>query len=338
MQTIAIDAMGGDFGSAPIIEGTLQALNEKEFKAILVGKRDVISSQVPLKFKDYIEIVEANDVIEMSDAATDALKRKDSSIYKAVELVRNKEADAVVSAGHSGATMSLATLRIGRIKGVTRPAIATLMPTAINGKYTLVLDVGANVDSKAIHLFEFGIMGEAYLKNVLGISYPKVGLLSNGEESSKGNEVTKEAYKMLQALPSFDGNIEGNNIFDGSIDVVVCDGFVGNILLKTSEGVAESITKIIKKNVRKSPLAITGAILMRKVFKILKKQVDYAEYGGAPLMGINGCAIISHGKSNAKAVKNAIFQAINFSNSSVNKDIEEKIKELKSGINSDSSS
>ena len=337
MQVIAIDAMGGDYGSAPIIEGTLQALSEKEFKAILVGKRDIISSYIPLNFKDHIEIVEADDVIEMTDLATDALKRKESSIYKAVELVRNKQANAVVSAGHSGATMSLATLRIGRIKGVSRPAIATLMPTATSGKYSLVLDVGANVDSKASHLFEFGVMGEAYVRDVLGISYPKVGLLSNGEEASKGNEVTKEAYKMLQNLPSFVGNIEGNNIFDGSVDVVVCDGFVGNILLKTSEGVADSISKIIKKNVRKSPLAITGAILMRKVFKILKKQVDYAEYGGAPLMGIDGCAIISHGKSNAKAVKNAIFQAINFSGSNINKDIKEKIQELKDMTNSASS-
>ncbi len=329
MQKIAIDAMGGDNGSSPIIEGTLQALDERNFKAILVGKRDVIASMIPLKYKDNIEIIEAEDTIDMKDLATDALKRKNSSIYKAIELVRNKEADGVVSAGHSGATMSLATLRIGRIKGVTRPAIATLMPTTISGKFSLVLDVGANVDSKANHLFEFGVMGEAYAKDVLGISSPKIGLLSNGEESSKGNEVTKEAYGLLSALSGFVGNIEGNNIFDGTVDVVVCDGFVGNILLKTSEGVADSITKIIKKNVRKSPLAITGAILMRKVFRILKKQVDYAEYGGAPLIGIDGCAIISHGKSNAKAIKNAIFQAINFSNSNINEDIREKLTAFK---------
>ncbi len=329
MQKIAIDAMGGDNGPIPIIEGTLQALDERDFKAILVGKKDIILSQIPLKYKDSIEVVEADDVIDMKDLATDALKRKESSIYKAVDLVREKKADGVVSAGHSGATMSLATLRIGRIKGVTRPAIATLMPTMVNNKSSLVLDVGANVDSKANHLFEFGVMGEAYAKDVLGISYPKVGLLSNGEESSKGNEVTKEAYDMLKSLSAFVGNIEGNNIFDGTVDVIVCDGFVGNILLKTSEGVAESISKIIKRNVRKSPLAITGAILMRKVFRILKKQVDYAEYGGAPLIGIDGCAIISHGKSNAKAIKNAIFQAINFSNSKINEDIEEKLKEFK---------
>ncbi len=329
MQRIAIDAMGGDNGSAPIIEGTLQALKEKKFIAILVGKEEIISSQIPLKYKKYIEIVNADDVISMKDVATNALKRKESSIYKAIDLVRNKKADGVISAGHSGATMSLATLRIGRIRGVTRPAIATLMPTTISNNFSLVLDVGANVDSKPIHLFEFGIMGEAYAKDVLKIKDPKIGLLSNGEESSKGNEVTKEAYSMLKSLSSFIGNIEGNNIFDGSVDVVVCDGFVGNILLKTSEGVADSIAKIIKKNVRKSPLAITGAILMKKVFKILKKQVDYDEYGGAPLIGIDGCAIISHGKSNAKAVKNAIFQAINFSNSNINEDIKNKLQNLK---------
>ena len=256
----------------------------------------------------------------MDENATDVLKRKNSSIYMAVDLVRKKEADAVVSAGHSGATMSLATLRIGRLKDVSRPAIATLMPTSTGGR-SLVLDVGANVDCKAEHLFQFAIFGEAYVKDVLKVANPKVGLLSNGEEKSKGNETTKEAYELLSKLPTFVGNIEGNNIFDSSVDVVVCDGFVGNILLKTSEGVAESITKLIKSNIRKSPVAIAGAVLMKKVFKILKKQVDYAEYGGAPLIGINGCAIVSHGKSNSKAIKNAIFQAISFASSDINSDI-----------------
>jgi len=194
------------------------------------------------------------------------------------------------------------------------------MPNASNMP-SLVLDVGANVDCKPEHLAQFGVMGEAYVRDVLEVANPKVGLLSNGEEKSKGNEVTKEAYTQLSKLDSFIGNVEGNNVFDGHVNVVVCDGFVGNILLKTSEGVAESITKIIKKNIRKSPLAIAGALLMRRVFKSLKKQVDYAEYGGAPLLGINGCAIIGHGKSNAKAAKNAIFQAINFSDSNINEDI-----------------
>ncbi len=317
--------MGGDFGPRPIIEGTLQALRERSFKAILVGDINVIKPLIPDTFLNRITFVESSDVLDMHEAATNALKRKETSIYKAVDLVREKQADAVVSMGHSGATMSLATLRIGRLKGVLRPAIATIMPTAVFGKVSLVLDVGANVDCKAEHLAQFAIMGEAYAKDILKIAQPKVGLLSNGEEKSKGNETTKETYEMLKKMSAFVGNVEGNNIFDGSVDVIVCDGFVGNILLKTSEGVADSITKIIKHNIRKSPLAIAGAVLMRKVFTVLKKQVDYAEYGGAPLIGINGCAIIGHGKSNAKAVKNAIFQAITFSSSNINADIEAKL-------------
>ncbi len=317
--------MGGDFGPRPIIEGTLQALRERPFNAILVGDSQAIKPLIPERFMQYLSFVESNDILDMHEAATNALKRKETSIYKAVDLVREKRADAVVSMGHSGATMSLATLRIGRLKGVLRPAIATIMPTAVSGKVSLVLDVGANVDCKAEHLAQFGILGEAYAKDILKIAHPKVGLLSNGEEESKGNEITKEAYKLLQKMSGFVGNVEGNNIFDGSVDVIICDGFVGNILLKTSEGVADSITKIIKQNVRKSPLAIAGAVLMRKVFTVLKKQVDYAEYGGAPLIGINGCAIIGHGKSNAKAVKNAIFQAIAFSSSNINADIEKQL-------------
>lgn len=325
MLKVAIDVMGGDNGIMPIIDGVIQALNEQKFHAILVGESEKIKPFIPKHLSQYVSYVESTDVFDMEESATDVLKRKESSIYKAVDLVREKEADAVVSAGHSGATMSLSTLRIGRLKGVQRPAIATLMPTTKNGIYTLVLDVGANVDCKAEHLFQFAIMGEAYARNVMGIRKPKVGLLSNGEESSKGNEVTKEAYELLAKIDAFVGNVEGNNIFDGSVNVVVCDGFVGNIMLKASEGVAESITKIIKENVKRSPIAIAGAALMKKVFRILKKQVDYAEYGGAPLIGIKGCSIISHGKSNSKAMKNAIFQALKFTSSNIYQNIEEEI-------------
>ncbi len=331
MLNIAIDVMGGDLGPKPVIEGTIKAFREQEFHPILVGKIERIKHLVPPQFLDKVTFVNADEVLSMSDSATDALKKKETSIYKAVELVRDGKADAVVSPGHSGATMSLATLRIGRLKGVIRPAIATIMPTATS-KPSFVLDVGANVDCKSEHLTQFAIMGEAYVKDILKISNPRVGLLSNGEEKSKGNEITKEVYKTLSCCENFVGYVEGNNIFDGSTDVIVCDGFVGNILLKTSEGVAESITKIIKKNVRKSPLAIAGALLMRRVFKVLKKQVDYAEYGGAPLIGIKGCAIVAHGKSNAKAIKNAIFQAISFSASNINEDIEEKIAKLQQDI------
>lgn len=324
MIRIAIDAMGGDFGADPIISGVIDALKETEFKAVLVGDSNVIKPLIPQSYLKNIEFLDASEVISMADGATDALKRKDSTIYKAIELLKNKEVDAVVSAGHSGATMSLATLRIGRLKNISRPAIATLMPNSKESA-TLVLDVGANVDCRSEHLFQFAIMGEAYAKEILGRKEPKVGLLSNGEEESKGNEVSKEAFKLVSRLDSFVGNAEGNQIFDGSIDVMVCDGFMGNILLKTSEGVADAIGKIIKKQIKKSPLAIAGSVLMRRVFKTLKKQVSYDEYGGAPLLGVNGCVIISHGKSNSKAIKNAIFQAIKFANSNINKVIEEEL-------------
>ena len=293
MTSICIDAMGGDFGPQPIIGGVIEALKEVKFEAVLVGDTKILESLVPQNLKQYVKFIQADEIVSMSDGATDALKRKESSIFKAIELLKNKQTKAVVSAGHSGATMSLATLRVGRLKNVSRPAIATLMPNVTGGK-TLFLDVGANVDCRPEHLFQFAVMGEAYAKEILKIESPKVALLSNGEEECKGNDVTKEAFTMISKLDSFIGNAEGNQVFDGSVDVIVCDGFVGNILLKTSEGVADAISKIIKKHVKKSPVAIAGSLLMKKVFKTLKQQVDYDEYGGAPLLGVDGCVIISH--------------------------------------------
>ncbi len=324
MATIAIDAMGGDFGHEPVLEGLFLALKEVDFKALLVGDEDILNPLIPKEYKKAISIIDAKEVFSMSESASLALKRKETSIFKATQLVKDAKADAVVSAGHSGATMGLATVRIGRLDGVLRPAIATLMPTCKNDS-ALVLDVGANVDCKPEHLFQFAVLGEAYARDVLKKDTPRIGLLSNGEEDSKGNETNKEAYKLLQKLDNFIGNIEGNNIFDGSVDVVVCDGFVGNIVLKTSEGVAEAISKIIKKHIKQSPFAILGSILMKNVFNKLKTQVDYAEYGGAPLLGVNSCVIVSHGKSNAKAIKNAIFQAIKFADSKTNEDIVERL-------------
>ena len=325
MIKIAIDAMGGDFGPAPIVEGVLQALNEASFEAILVGKRAEIEPLVPKGLESRISYEEASDVFDMYEMATDALKRKDSSIYKAIELVRNGSADAVVSAGHSGATMSLATLRIGRLDGVSRPPIATLMPTIIRGKKTLVLDVGANVDCKPEHLFEFAVMSEAYAQQILRIQKPKISLLSNGEEDCKGNETSKAAFELLKKMDNFVGNAEGNQVFDGSVDIIVCDGFVGNILLKTAEGVSGAISKIIKRNVKESAIAMIGAVLLKRVFKKLKNDVDYDEHGGAPLLGVKKCTIISHGKSSPKAIKNAIFQSIKFSKSNINEQIISKL-------------
>jgi glycerol-3-phosphate acyltransferase PlsX len=322
MIKIAIDAMGGDFGPEPILEGVVLALEEKDFLPILVGDKEEILSLLPQYYIDKVEIVESSDVIDMADQATNALKRKESSIYKAVELVRNKEADAVVSAGHSGATMTLATLRIGRLKKISKPALATLMPSTTETK-TLVLDVGAVTDCTPQNLYEFGAMGEAYVEKILGVTNPKVGLLSNGSEDTKGNALTKEAFGLLKNLKGFVGNVEGKDIFNGKVHVIVCDGFTGNILLKTSEGVVTVVFDLMKQYIRKSLPAKIGAFLMKKkVFANMKRQVDKDEYGGAPLLGIDGCAIISHGASSSKAIKNAIFQAIKYTESGVNKEIE----------------
>jgi len=327
MIRIAIDAMGGDFGPEPIIEGVVDALKKKKFLPILVGDKDEIISFLPKFYRNKVEIVEASDVIEMSDSSMDAHKRKDSSIYVAAELVRDKKADALVSAGHSGATMAVSLLRIGRIKGISRPALATLMPSTTNSK-TLVLDVGAVTDCKPQNLFEFGILGEVYAKHVLGVEKPRVGLLSNGSEDNKGNELTKATFPLLKTLDGFVGNIEGKDVFNGKVDVVVCDGYTGNILLKTSEGVVAAVFDLMKQHIRKSLPAKIGALMMRKkVFKKMKKQVDKDEYGGAPLLGINGCSIISHGASNAKAIKNAIFQAIRYSESDINTAITKVLNE-----------
>ncbi|EPE3793974.1 phosphate acyltransferase PlsX [Campylobacter lari] len=323
MTSIAIDAMGGDFGEKPIIEGVIQALKEREFKAILVGDPQKLKTLIPQEFNSYIEYEEAFDVFAMDENSTDALKRKDSTIYKAIDLVRNQKAKAVVSAGHSGATMSLATLRLGRLANIARPAIATLMPN-IHSR-TLVLDVGANVDCKSEHLFQFAIMGEAYTKEILKITKPRIALLSNGEEECKGNELTKETHQLLKQLSNFVGNAEGRDIFNGTIDVLVCDGFNGNILLKTGEGVASVITKLLKQEIQKSFLAKLGYLLAKPAFNELKTHIDYEEYGGAPLLGVKECVIISHGKSGPKAIKNAIFQALNFTQSNINQTIEKEL-------------
>jgi glycerol-3-phosphate acyltransferase PlsX len=284
MVTVALDAMGGDNGAEPIVLGALEALDANEnLKIILVGDENEVRKYLPINRN--IEVLHCEDVIGMNESATDALKRRDSSIFKAVELVKQKRADAVVSAGHSGSTMSLATLRMGRLPNILRPAIATLMPSK-DGARTLVLDVGANVDSKPEHLLQFAIMGKAYASDVIGLSKPRVGLLANGEEETKGNDVTKETYKLLKDLKDFNfiGNVEGNDIFNGSVDVVVCDGFVGNVLLKTSEGVADSISTFLKKSIKKSFVAKLGSAFMLGAFRSLKKEIDYAEYGGAPLL------------------------------------------------------
>ncbi|EAH8345055.1 phosphate acyltransferase PlsX [Campylobacter coli] len=324
MINIAIDAMGGDFGEKPIIEGVIEALKEKPFNAILVGNPQVLKPLIPKNLEQYIQYENANEVFSMDENATDALKRKETTIYKTIELVKNGKAKAAVSAGHSGASMSLATLRLGRLKGISRPAIATLMPNTVSK--TLFLDVGANTDCKAENLFQFAIMGDAYAKEIMKISKPRLALLSNGEEECKGNELTKEAHQLMKQIPSFVGNAEGRDIFNGEVDVLVCDGFDGNVILKACEGVATAIIQILKNEIKQSLVSKIGALLMKPSFKRLKKHIDWQEYGGAPLLGVNGCIIISHGKSDARAIKNAIFQAINFSESNINQTIEKELE------------
>lgn len=323
MISIAIDTMGGDYGEKPIIEGLVQALREKPFNAVLVGRRALLEPQIPQNLREFVSYEEASDVFRMEESATDALKHKESTIYKAIELVRDKKVQAIVSAGHSGATMSLATLRIGRIDNVLRPAIATLMPS-VTGK-TLVLDVGANTDCKSEYLFQFAIMGEAYAKEVMKIAKPRVALLSNGEEESKGNELTKEAHALLKKMPNFIGNGEGRDIFNGEVDVLVCDGFSGNLVLKATEGAVTAVFDLLKKHIKSSFVAMLGVLFLKPIFRKLKKHIDWQEYGGAPLLGINGCVIISHGKSDGRAIKNAIFQALNFSESKINQIIESEL-------------
>lgn len=324
MIDIAIDAMGGDFGEKPIIEGVIEALKERPFNAILVGNPNILRPLIPKNLEQYIQYENANEVFSMNENATDALKRKETTIYKTIELVKNGKAKAAVSAGHSGASMSLATLRLGRLKGVLRPAIATLMPNTTSK--TLFLDVGANTDCKAENLFQFAIMGDAYAKEIMKISKPRLALLSNGEEECKGNELTKEAHQLMKQIPSFVGNAEGRDIFNGEVDVLVCDGFDGNVILKACEGVATAIIHILKNQIKQSLISKIGALLMKPSFKRLKKHIDWQEYGGAPLLGVNGCVIISHGKSDARAIKNAIFQAINFSESNINQIIEKELE------------
>lgn len=315
MIKVALDCLGGDHGSAPLIRGAIDALKiDKNLILYAVGREDELKEAIPSNLADRCVIVPAQDVISMEEGSTEVLRRKESTIYKAMELLKEKEVDAVVSAGHSGATMSIATLRAGRIEGITRPCIAAFLPQ-LDGRRSLLVDAGANVDCKPEHLVQFAILGREYARDVLKKENPRVGLISIGSESSKGNEITKETHALLKNSEGFIGNVEGSDLFGNKVDVIVCDGFVGNVILKTSEGAGEAIRALIKQSAKKSFLAILGSILMKSSFKNLKKDIDYAEYGGAPLLGVNGCVIVAHGKSNAKAIKNAIFQAVTVVNS-----------------------
>ncbi len=328
---IALDAMGGDFAPAVTVEGAVEAVNEsKDIDIVLVGDEALIKKE--LSGKRYpptrLQIRHASQVVKMDEPAVAAVrKKKDSSIRKAIEFARNGEADGVVSAGHSGVAMALALLMFGPSKGVERPAIATIMPT-LKGPFVLI-DAGANVDCSAENLLQFALMGDAYCRAMFDNSEPKIALLSIGEEDTKGNLLTKEAFKLLkESRIKFIGNIEGKDIFLGSADVVVCDGFIGNIVLKTSEGLAEVILKMLKREISDVTTGRIGYLLMKPALRNFRKKTDYAEYGGAPLLGINGTCIIGHGRSSSKAIRNAIKVAAEFSRKKVHEIIREEINTL----------
>jgi glycerol-3-phosphate acyltransferase PlsX len=326
---IAVDAMGGDNAPHAIVAGAVQAAREYGVGIILVGIEQLVQAELkkyPEATSLPIEIRNATEVVDMLDSPSTVFRRKkDSSIRVANELVKSGEAVAVISAGHTGAAMATSLFVLGPLEGVERPAIAVFMPT-IKGT-SIVLDMGANVDCKPNHLLQFAVMGEVYAKSLLKNPNPRVGLLSIGEEETKGNELTKEAFKLLtETSLNFIGNVEGRDVMAGKADVVVCDGFIGNVLLKTAEAVAETIGFIIKENIGKSLVRKLGYLLMRPAFGALKRRMDYAEYGGAPLIGINGISIISHGRSSDRAIKNAIRVASEIAKSEVNKYMQEDIK------------
>jgi len=312
---IALDAMGGDFAPATNIDGAIEALNEyRDLSVILVGNETAIKAELDKRdcVKLPISIQHASEVVEMDESPLMALRRKkDSSIRVAVNMVKAGNADAIISAGNSGVVMATALYVLGKLPGVERPAIAAIMPN-LNDHF-LLLDAGANVDCKPLHLYQFAVMGEAYARFILNIERPRVGLLSIGEEDVKGNELTKEAFKLIKASNvNFIGNIEGQDMFSGEADVVVCDGFVGNIALKVSEGLAETIVEMLKREFREKAQGKGDASVLKDVFKSFVQRTDYSEYGGAPLLGIGNPCIISHGRSTSKAIKNAIKVAAAF--------------------------
>jgi glycerol-3-phosphate acyltransferase PlsX len=326
---IAIDAMGGDRAPELVVEGAILAAREYEVTVVFVGQDEAIKQELK-KYKDLsnlnYDIVPASQVIEMNEHPVEALrKKKDSSISVAARLIKLGEADAVVSAGSTGAAMAAAKIILGPLKGIKRPAIATILPNR-DGNVTIVIDAGANVDCDPVNLVQFAIMGQVYAEDILCNKPAKVGLLSIGAEETKGNRMTFETYNLLSQAPiNFIGNVEGRDVVDGAVDVVVCDGFVGNVLLKITEGVADMIMDAIRAEFSRSIITKFSAMFVRPALRRFKKRFDYSEYGGAPLLGIKGTFIIAHGGSSANAIKNAVRVASESVAHNVNSHIESKL-------------
>jgi phosphate acyltransferase len=331
MLTIAVDAMGGDHAPTAEVEGAVRAARDLGVKVILAGREDVVRPELAKHdgYRDLpIEIAHASEVITMDDSAARAVRSKrDSSMRIASRLVRDGIAQGFVSAGNTGAVMATAKMVQGVVPGVDRPALAGAFPTIVKGSPVVVVDVGANVDCSGRMLAQFAVMGEIYSRIILGRPRPRVGLLSIGEEDHKGNEVTRSAAPLMKRLSlNFIGNVEGRDIYGGKVDVIVCDGFIGNVALKVSEGLVEMVRHLLRESLEATISGKIGYALAKSAFVDFKKRVDYSEYGGAPLLGVRGVCIICHGRSNANAVKNAIRVAKEFAECRVSQRIEEELK------------
>ncbi len=329
---IAVDAMGGDHAPRVNVDGAVAAAREFGISSLLVGRAVELRpllTQAGSRGED-IEVVDAPEVVTMDDPATAAIRKKrNSSIRVAANCVRDGRAQGLVSAGHTGAAMVSAKMVIGTIEGVDRPALATILPNLTG--HCLLLDVGANPDAKTPHFKEFAVMGSIYAQLVFGKRAPSIGLMSIGEEDSKGTDRTKEAFKTLKETGlNFIGNVEGRDVFNGKVDVIVTDGFTGNVILKVSEALAEMVEKLLREEIKKTLKASVGFLLSRQAFRNFKSRLDYSEYGGAPLLGVKGCVIICHGRSSAKAVKNAIRLAAEFSRQRLAEKIQSSIADLHS--------
>lgn len=326
---IALDAMGGDFGPPNLVGGAVMALREypQIDKLFLVGDTPQIEAELTKrKCNDRrIEIVHSTQVVAMTDGAVQSVRRKkDSSVSRAVDLVKKGEAAAIVSAGHTGAAVAATTIKLRTLPGIDRPGIAALIPSETN--IFVLIDAGANSDAKPEHLLQYGIMGSVYSRHVLGYQNPSIGLMSIGGEDVKGTELTKEVFKMLKrSALNFRGNVEGHDLFAHPVEVVVCDGFVGNVILKTCESVGDAIFKWLKHELTKNKLRMAGAYLAQSAFRAIRKRINYEEYGGSPLLGVNGICIIAHGSSTPLAIKNALRAATEAIEQQVNPHIVEEI-------------
>src|SRR2546421_1436110 len=340
-SVIALDAMGSDRAPRPEIEGAIQAARHYDVRVALVGREEPIRAELARYAAGAdlsLDVVNATEVITMEDKAVQAVRAKrDSSLRVGLRLVRDGRAAGFITAGNTGAAMTTAKMVLGAIPGVDRPALAAVFPTAVN-TVAILLDVGANVDCKPHNLEQFAVMGEIYYRSIFGVKRPRVGLLSIGEEEGKGNELTREAFNLLKQLPlHFVGNVEGRDLYNGKLDVIVCDGFIGNVALKVSEGLVEAVRYLLKESLKSTITSQVGYLLSRKAFADFKKRLDYAEYGGAPLLGIKGVCIVGHGSSNAVAIKNAIRVAAQFSQSGINTKIEQELQSHRANGNAGTS-